>query len=80
VSWYATEASTIGIEIQRMLFHGRFPGIEKSRNPSHGTLFASCWIAPYNLQTASLDYPQNNTIYLIRHIDYLVPHLRHSRY
>jgi hypothetical protein len=34
-------ANTIGIEIQRMVFRGKFPGIEKSRNPSREALLAS---------------------------------------
>lgn len=48
-----------------MLFRGKFPGIEKSRNPSHGTLFASCWIALLNRPAATVEPQQINAIAFI---------------
>ena len=65
MSWYATEANTIGIEIQRQVFRSHCPGIEKSRNPSHGTLFASCWIALLNSPAATVEPQQINAIAFI---------------
>ena len=65
MSWYATEANTIDIEIQRQVFRSHCPGIEKSRNPSHGTLFASCWIALLNRPAATVEPQQINAIAFI---------------